>query len=85
MDKLLAQVKHDASTGDEAARKKLLQGLRDLAFSIETPEDTIQRVMFEVESDPSSKFVYSLKINKVYSISKSLWSAWGLTSSSSAS
>ena len=54
MDKLLAQVKHDASTGDEAARKKLLQSLRDLAFSIETPEDTIQRVMFEVESDPSS-------------------------------
>ena len=49
MDKLIAQVKHDADTGDEAVRKKLLQSLRELAFSIESPEDTIQRVMFEVQ------------------------------------
>ena len=35
----------DRSTG-EAGRKKLIDGLRDLANGLETPDDTTQRVMY---------------------------------------
>lgn len=45
MDALLSAVRTAAATADEAARKKLLDGLRDLQYSIEKPEDTMQRVI----------------------------------------
>lgn len=46
MDALISQVKHEAISVDEAGRQKILDGLRDLAMSIETPEDSMQRIMF---------------------------------------
>jgi len=55
MDNVIAQAKHAASTADEAARKKLLQQLRDLKLSIEAPEDSIQIVILEVRSHTKSK------------------------------
>lgn len=48
MDALISQVKHEAISVDEAGRQKILDGLRDLAMSIETPEDSMQRIMFLV-------------------------------------
>jgi demethylsterigmatocystin 6-O-methyltransferase len=42
---LAAQVKADAATADEAGRKKLMNSLRDLQYSLEKPEDTMQRVI----------------------------------------
>lgn len=50
MDALIAQVKDSASKVDEAGRKKIIDGLRDLALSIESSEDTMQRIMFQVMS-----------------------------------
>ena len=46
MDNLLSLAKAIAKDADEAGRKKLLDTLRDVAYSIESPEDTIQRIMF---------------------------------------
>ncbi len=48
MDSLVVQVKALAEGADEASRKKILDTLRDLTYSIESPEDTIQRIMFYV-------------------------------------
>ncbi|MCJ1261206.1 hypothetical protein MMC22_001070 [Lobaria immixta] len=46
MDALISQVKHEANSADEAGRQKILDGLRDLAMAIETPADSMQRIMF---------------------------------------
>lgn len=48
MDALISHVKISASKADEAGRKKIIDGLRDLAFSIESSQDTMQRIMFQV-------------------------------------
>lgn len=48
MDAIISQVQALAKTADEAGRKKLMDGLRDLSYSLETPQDTAQRVMFGV-------------------------------------
>ncbi|KAL9116884.1 MAG: hypothetical protein Q9187_006587 [Circinaria calcarea] len=37
-----------SSTADEATRKKIITALRDLAYSIESPDDTMGRIMFLV-------------------------------------
>ncbi|THV52662.1 hypothetical protein BGAL_0073g00370 [Botrytis galanthina] len=43
MDTITAQIQNLAANADEAARKKLLDTLRNLQYSIETPHDTLQR------------------------------------------
>lgn len=48
MENFLSLAKTIARNADEAGRKKLLDTLRDVAYSIESPEDTIQRIMFSV-------------------------------------
>lgn len=50
MDTFISLAKTLAKDTDEAGRKKVLDTLRDLAYSIESPEDTIQRIMFYVRS-----------------------------------
>ena len=42
MDALINQVKHEASSLDEIGRNKILNGLRDLALSMEMPAYMIQ-------------------------------------------
>ncbi|TGO38262.1 hypothetical protein BHYA_0078g00140 [Botrytis hyacinthi] len=42
---LAKEIQNSAATADEAGRKELLDPLRDLQYSIEKPEDTIQRVI----------------------------------------
>jgi hypothetical protein len=48
MDALFAQLRSLASSADEAGRKALLDGLRDLSYSIESKQDSIQRILFVV-------------------------------------
>lgn len=48
MDALISQVKNEAHSLDDVGRQKILDGLRNLALSIETPEDSLQRIMFLV-------------------------------------
>ena len=43
MDALVAQVQSLAKAADATGRKKLIDTLRDLSYSIETPYDTLQR------------------------------------------
>jgi demethylsterigmatocystin 6-O-methyltransferase len=50
MDAIIAQAKSLAKTADEGARKQLLDALRDLSYSLETPQDTIQRVQYQVRN-----------------------------------
>ena len=50
MDAFMSLAKKVVSDTNEAGRKKVLDTLRDVAYSIESPEDTIQRVMFYVSS-----------------------------------
>ncbi|QSZ29277.1 hypothetical protein DSL72_003789 [Monilinia vaccinii-corymbosi] len=43
--KLAKEIQNAAATADEPRRKQLLDSLRDLQYSIEKPEDTMQRVI----------------------------------------
>lgn len=44
MEAFIAQAKTLAGTADEAGRKKILDVLRDVQYSLETPYDTLQRL-----------------------------------------
>lgn len=46
MDAVLQQIKTQAELADETGRRVILDKLRDLAYAIERPEDTMQRVLF---------------------------------------
>lgn len=48
MDKLISHVKAEAANADEAGRKKLIDDLRDLSIELETPWDSMQRIMYLV-------------------------------------
>ena len=48
MEALIDRVKHEASKVDEAGRKRILDDLRNLVYSIELPDDTMQRIMLLV-------------------------------------
>lgn len=48
LDDLATQVKAAAADADEAGRKKLIDDLRDLAIELETPWDSMQRIMYTV-------------------------------------
>ncbi len=49
VDAIVALAKSLTKEEDEAERKTLLDTLRDVAYSIESPEDTMQRIMFYVQ------------------------------------
>jgi len=51
MDALLDQIKAKAATVDETGRRAILDKLRDVAYSIEAPEDTMQRILYQVSED----------------------------------
>ncbi|PQE17433.1 hypothetical protein CJF32_00008665 [Rutstroemia sp. NJR-2017a WRK4] len=42
---LTTEIQNSAATADEAGRKEIMNALRDLQYSIEKPEDTMQRVI----------------------------------------
>jgi demethylsterigmatocystin 6-O-methyltransferase len=42
---LTPQIQKSAAAADEAGCKEILNSLRDLQYSIEKPEDTMQRVI----------------------------------------
>lgn len=48
MENIINQIKSLAKGADEAGRRKILDGLRDLALSLETPQDTMQRISYIV-------------------------------------
>ena len=53
MDALIASVQSMAKTADEAGRKKLIDALNNLALSIESPQDSMQRLLYLVGAAPS--------------------------------
>ena len=48
MESVIAQVKQLAATANEAARKEIMDQLRELSNSLETPDETLQRMMYLV-------------------------------------
>ena len=48
MDAITAQVQALAKTVDEAGRKKLIDSLRNLSYSLETTQDTSHRLLYAV-------------------------------------
>ncbi|KAJ5975130.1 hypothetical protein N7481_008837 [Penicillium waksmanii] len=46
MENIIDQIKSLAHDADEGSRRKILDGLRDLALSLETPQDTMQRISY---------------------------------------
>ena len=50
MESALQAVRDLAKTADEATRKKIILALRDLAYSIESSDDTMGRILFSVSS-----------------------------------
>lgn len=63
MDALLDQIKSKAAAVDETGRRVILGKLRDLAYSIEAPEDTMQRILYQVsevwKQSPASNILQS--------------------------
>ncbi|PQE23753.1 hypothetical protein CJF30_00008740 [Rutstroemia sp. NJR-2017a BBW] len=45
IQQLKAEIQKSAATADEAGRKEIMNALRDLQYSVEKPEDTMQRVI----------------------------------------
>ena len=48
MESVIAQVKQLAATTNEAGRKEIMDQLRELSNSLETPDETLQRIMYLV-------------------------------------
>jgi len=48
MNEFPAKAREEANSADENGRKQLLDSLRNLSYEIETPQDTMQRIMFMV-------------------------------------
>ena len=44
---------------DEATRKKLLDATRNLVFSLETPEDSIQRIAYSVRAHHQQPLIHT--------------------------
>lgn len=53
MDHTINEVKEFAEATDASGRKKLIDALRDVSYSLETPDDTLQRIMFLVKRKQS--------------------------------
>lgn len=68
MEALFAQIKQLAENAGEAAREKLLDQLRGLTYSLESEDDTMQRVIYRVSNaticinDPSNFKTQQLEI-----------------------
>lgn len=48
MEAIVESVKKMAAMADDAARKNIYDGLRELLFSIESPQEAVQRLMYSV-------------------------------------
>lgn len=48
LDTVLNQVKSLATSASESTRKDIMSSLRNLANSLEAPDDTMERIMFLV-------------------------------------
>ena len=48
MEEIIESIKRHASNTDEIGHQELMDGLRSLSYSLETPRDTIQRLGFAV-------------------------------------
>ena len=48
METVVTEVKRLAGNVNEATRKQMIDQLRELSYSLETPDDTLQRVMYLV-------------------------------------
>lgn len=81
MDAFLAQAKSLAATVDEAGRKKLLDTVRGLAFSLESHQDSAER-LFHVVRKLNHNYLYDLS-HIFKSNFKSLLYASALTSNCS--
>ncbi|RAL03139.1 S-adenosyl-L-methionine-dependent methyltransferase [Aspergillus ibericus CBS 121593] len=46
MDQIVAQIQSLARSGDEATRKTIIDTLSNLSYSLETPQDTMQRISY---------------------------------------
>ena len=51
MERIEEEVKRLASNSDESGRKKIIDSLREISYSIETPDDTLQRLTYTVSPD----------------------------------
>lgn len=51
MDSLIEAVHEAVQTASEADRKKLIDSLNGLALSIEGPQDTMQRLLYQVNTE----------------------------------
>jgi demethylsterigmatocystin 6-O-methyltransferase len=50
MDAIISQVNTLAGAANEAARKKIIDQLRELSYKLETPDDVMQRIMYLVSN-----------------------------------
>lgn len=61
MDKVAAEVREIASTANDAERRKLLDDLRELQYSLESPHDTLNRIIYYVTITMPEPFPSTLR------------------------
>ena len=52
MEAALETIKNLADRADATTRRHMIDGLRKLSYSLETPDDTLQRLMYAVCQAP---------------------------------
>lgn len=60
MDSIISQVKALAASADDVDRKNIIVALRDLSHSLESSDDTMQRIMFYVSLKMHFCFLVSI-------------------------
>ncbi|KAH6679190.1 S-adenosyl-L-methionine-dependent methyltransferase [Halenospora varia] len=65
MNELIARARDEAKSADENGRKQLLDSLRNLSYEIETPQDTMQRIMFMHVETTVIRIAYDLRLFKI--------------------
>ncbi|TVY62837.1 O-methyltransferase lepI [Lachnellula suecica] len=65
MEELIAKAREEANSANENGRKQLLDSLRNLSYEIETPQDTMQRIMFMHVETTVIRIAYDLRLFKI--------------------
>lgn len=74
MDAFIASAKDLMATADEAGRKKILDTLRDVSYSLENTQESAQRILFLVSCTIMLSNSTTNTKDDIYSICNSLLS-----------
>ena len=73
MEAIISQVIELAGAQNELGRKKIIDQLRDLSYTLESPDDVLHRVMYRVSNFENSSPLYNTNFSAPGNCSSSHW------------